>query len=86
MYTDNTFLMAKVSERENNNLDFLSNLLDVKNNPATLLNLKSERPLLLYRTKNLHSFVFTGIDVIAIGLFDFFSSKNDNVIVYEVAI
>ena len=26
------------------------------------------------------------MDVIAIGLFDFFSSKNDNVIVYEVAI
>jgi hypothetical protein len=84
MYTDNTFLMAKVFERENNNLDFISNLLDVKNNPATLLNLKD---LYYYiKQKNLHSFVFTGIDVIAIGLFDFFSSKNDNVIVYEVAI
>ena len=76
--------MAKLVERENNNLDFLSNLLDVKNNPATLLNL---RHLYYYiEQKNLHSFVFTGIDVIAIGLFDFFSSKNDNVIVYEVAI
>jgi hypothetical protein len=32
--------MAKVFERENNNLDFISNLLDVKNNPATLLNLR----------------------------------------------
>ena len=85
MYTDNTVLMAKVVDRENNHIDFLSDLMDVKNNPATLLN-KSERPLLLYRTKNLHSFVFTGIDVTAIGLFDFFSSKNDNVIVYEVAI
>ena len=84
MYTDNTFLMAKVFERENNNLDFISNLLDVKNNPATLLNL---RDLYYYiEQKNLHSFVFTGIDVIAIGLFDFFSSKNDNVMVYEVAI
>ena len=76
--------MAKLVERENNNLDFLSNLLDVKNNPTTLLNL---RHLYYYiEQKNLHSFVFTGIDVIAIGLFDFFSSKNDNVIVYEVAI
>ena len=77
-------MMAKFVERENNILDFLSNLLDVKNNPATLLNL---RDLYYYiEQKNLHSFVFTGIDVIAIGLFDFFSSKNDNVIVYEVAI
>ena len=77
-------MMAKFVERENNILDFLSNLLDVKNNPATLLNL---RDLYYYiEQKNLHSFVFTGIDAIAIGLFDFFSSKNDNVIVYEVAI
>jgi hypothetical protein len=76
--------MTKLFEEENNNLDFLFNLLDEKNNPATLLNLRN----LYYHIekKNLHSFVFTGMDVIAIGLFDFFSSKNDNVIVYEVAI
>ena len=59
--------------------------MDVKNNPATLLNLRDLYYYIEQKTY-LHSFVFTGIDVIAIGLFDFFSSKNDNVIVYEVAI